>query len=258
MAVDVNDVYQTVLFIINKEQRGYMTPPEFNKVGAQVQQSIFEKYFEDLNFYLRSPVAASEYADRIKTLEEKIAAFEVSDDIEAQAIGEFLLAPNSTTAAKGTTDKVHRLGTLSYNSSLMGNPEIELQTSTVHELNHIKRSKLTAPTLTAPLYVLQSPNIAKVYPNTITKINAYYVKKPADPIWAFNIGTQGQYEYVAPGSPSNYPNSPDGSVHFEISDQDKTELVIGILLYAGVIIRDPQIVNVAEQAIRQEEITEKS
>ena len=140
----------------------------------------------------------------------------------------------------------------------MGNPEIELQTSTVHELNHIKRSKLTAPTLTAPLYVLQSPNIAKVYPNTITKINAYYVKKPADPIWAFSIGAQGQYVYKKQGVASDYPNSTTGSVNFEISDQDKTELVIGILLYAGVIIRDPQIVNVAEQAIRQEEITEKS
>ena len=46
MPVNVNDVYQTVLFILNKEQRGYMTPPEFNKVGAQVQNQIFEKYLK--------------------------------------------------------------------------------------------------------------------------------------------------------------------------------------------------------------------
>ena len=39
-------------------------------------------------------------------------------------------------------------------------------------------------------------------------------------------------------------------------NQDKTELIIGILLYAGVIVRDPSIVNVAADAIRQEEISE--
>ena len=33
MAINVNTVYQTVLLILNKEQRGYMTPLEFNKTG---------------------------------------------------------------------------------------------------------------------------------------------------------------------------------------------------------------------------------
>ena len=30
MAINVNTVYQTVLLILNKEQRGYITPDEFN------------------------------------------------------------------------------------------------------------------------------------------------------------------------------------------------------------------------------------
>ena len=44
MAVNVNVVYQTVLLILNKEQRGYITPQEFNDIGSQVQLEIFEKY----------------------------------------------------------------------------------------------------------------------------------------------------------------------------------------------------------------------
>ena len=55
MAVNVNTVYQTVLLILNKEQRGYMTPTEFNNVATQVQLEIFEKYFEDLNQQVRVP-----------------------------------------------------------------------------------------------------------------------------------------------------------------------------------------------------------
>ena len=55
MAVNVNTVYTTVLYILNKEQRGYMTPDEFNKVGQQVQLEIFESYFEELNQLQRQP-----------------------------------------------------------------------------------------------------------------------------------------------------------------------------------------------------------
>ena len=47
MAINVNTVYQTVLLILNKEQRGYITPTEFNSLGTQVQLEIFEKYFEE-------------------------------------------------------------------------------------------------------------------------------------------------------------------------------------------------------------------
>jgi len=43
MAINVDLVYKTVLLILNQQQRGYITPDEFNKVGNQVQQGIFEK-----------------------------------------------------------------------------------------------------------------------------------------------------------------------------------------------------------------------
>ena len=53
-----------------------MTPAEFNSLATQVQLEIFDKYFEDLNVFLRQPTNGSEYADRIKTVEEKISIFE--------------------------------------------------------------------------------------------------------------------------------------------------------------------------------------
>ena len=42
MAINVNTVYTTVLSILNKEQRGYIPPAEFNSLAVQVQQEIFE------------------------------------------------------------------------------------------------------------------------------------------------------------------------------------------------------------------------
>ena len=49
MAVSINDVYQKVQAIANKEQRGYVTPLEFNLLANQVQNDMFEQYFYDLN-----------------------------------------------------------------------------------------------------------------------------------------------------------------------------------------------------------------
>ena len=66
MAVNVDTVYKTVLYILNKEQRGYITPDEFNTLGTQVQLEIFEQYFEELNQQLRTPENDSEYANRVK------------------------------------------------------------------------------------------------------------------------------------------------------------------------------------------------
>ena len=80
MAINVNTVYQTVLMILNKEQRGYMTPTEFNKVATQVQLEIFEKYFDDLNQQLRVPQADTDYADRQENIDEKIAIFKTVGD----------------------------------------------------------------------------------------------------------------------------------------------------------------------------------
>ena len=75
MAISVDTVYKTVLLILNKEQRGYMTPDEFNKIGSQVQREIFEAYFEDLNQYTRMPQTDVDYANRLMNLNEKMNIF---------------------------------------------------------------------------------------------------------------------------------------------------------------------------------------
>ena len=75
MAINVDTVYKTVLLILNQQQRGYMTPDEFNKVGAQVQLNMFENYASDLNQQYRVAQNDTEYANRVKNINEKIDIF---------------------------------------------------------------------------------------------------------------------------------------------------------------------------------------
>ena len=76
MAVSVNRVYQKVLAILNKEQRGYLTPQEFNLFANQAQMDIFEQYFYDINQFSRMHGNDTEYSDMLNILNEKISVFE--------------------------------------------------------------------------------------------------------------------------------------------------------------------------------------
>ena len=76
--VNIDTVYQTVLALANKEQRGYITPQEFNLFANQAQMSIFEQYFYDLNQFIRVPGNDTAYSDVVNILEEKISLFEKS------------------------------------------------------------------------------------------------------------------------------------------------------------------------------------
>ena len=76
MAISVDTVYQRVLAILNKEQRGYLTPQEFNLFANQAQRDIFEQYFYDINQFSRLHGNDTEYSDMLNILNEKISIFE--------------------------------------------------------------------------------------------------------------------------------------------------------------------------------------
>ena len=76
MAVNIDTVYQRVLAIANKEQRGYITPQEFNLYANQAQMDIFEQYFYDLNALNRIPGNEYTYSDQVDIIQEKKYVFE--------------------------------------------------------------------------------------------------------------------------------------------------------------------------------------
>ena len=76
MAVNVDIVYKTVLLILNQQQRGYITPDEFNKVATQVQLTMFEAYAGDLNQQYRTLENDTEYGDILKNVEQQLEIFQ--------------------------------------------------------------------------------------------------------------------------------------------------------------------------------------
>jgi hypothetical protein len=250
MAINVNTVYTTVLSILNKEQRGYITPEEFNKLGTQVQLEIFENYFEDLNQQLRVPQTDSEYANRRKNIDNCISIFKTVGNTTYDTSGGYFLPPSD----------LHRIGTVIYKD------EKELQRVERNEFLNINLSPLTKPTTQFPVYLYEQTvqgtggaNTGETHifvkPTTITSasdITVSYIRKPNNVNWGYQqLGggtwTSGPYIY-----------NPATSTQFELDNTEQAEVILRILAYAGVVIRDPQIVQAASQAVQSEEVNSKS
>tara|TARA_R110000772_G_scaffold6421_1_gene22375 strand:+ start:1046 stop:2047 length:1002 start_codon:yes stop_codon:yes gene_type:complete len=82
--ININQVYKSVLVVLQQEKRGVLTPVEFNKVATQAQQEIFIEYFDELNQLLRQPQTSLAYADRYALLDEKIQIFKRIESLSTQ------------------------------------------------------------------------------------------------------------------------------------------------------------------------------
>lgn len=252
--INVNEVYRTVLLILNKEQRGFMTPDEFNNIADITQKEMVNNYFEDLNKFARVQQIDEEYGDRYLFTEQKLEPFQYIDTIN-------LPISNNIINLNSLTNEVYRLGVVTYTSdAIYPRESIEVKKVSAKELQKSLASKLTTPTLQYPVYGaaatapnsspgLGTPQSISIYPLSAIEstgvLTINYISV-IPPVWGYNIGSQGQYEY----------NS-GTSINFMLIPSEKTDLIIKILLYAGVIIRDPQIIQVAMQEEQKNELIEK-
>ena len=72
MAVSIDTVYQRVLTLANKEQRGYITPQEFNLLANQAQMEIFEQYFYEEKQAEKNLKNSTQFSNVDEMLDEKI------------------------------------------------------------------------------------------------------------------------------------------------------------------------------------------
>jgi len=160
MAVNVDTVYQRVLAIANKEQRGYITPQEFNLLANQAQMDIFEQYFYDISQHGRRPGNETEYSNVTDLLQEKLMPFQKRH--QQVTIG--------ATAGVGTlpTD-VYRLGTIVRLSGYLDPTTGEKTLSELSEKDYleINASPLTRPSTKRPVFVRDSATTIRIYPSDI-------------------------------------------------------------------------------------------
>jgi hypothetical protein len=232
--VSVDRIYQIVLAILNKENRGYMTPQEYNLLANQAQLEIFEQYFFDLGQYNRRGEINNEYANIVKNIKEKIDLFKIENEQISISDGKFKLP-----------ETLYRLGTVQSGTS--GN-EVEVEPIATNEFIYINKSKLTKPTATYPVYIREGEEIT-IHPSTISSdVVCSFVKKPKEVNWT--------YEEV--NGVALYNASAEDHQDFELHASEETNIVNKVLLYAGLTIKQPDIVQVADGKETKKITQEKS
>ena len=126
----------------------------------------------------------------------------------------------------------------------------EAEKVTHSKITMLNNSLLTRPNLTYPAFT-QNGDFAQIYPNTVDGIGqlvSQYIRFPFIPRWTYVDLTNGE------------PSFDEGAADyqdFELPNDDEVNLIMKILQYAGMSIREIQAVQFAGAEEQQSEQSEK-
>ena len=217
--ISVDTVYQRVLALANKEQRGYITPQEFNLFANQAQIAIFEQYFYDLDQAKRNiDNDETTLSDIPELIKNKLTGF-----TSVQIVTGGIFPPNYRTG------KIYINGQLA--EKVDYNESQNLIRSTFHRAG-LKKN---------PVYresSVDGQDIDAITHNGLdptASVTCEIITKPEEVIWGYVV-VAGRAQYNA-----------THSVNFQLHDAEETELVYKILEMAGITLNKPGLVQVADQ-----------
>ena len=222
----IDRVYQKVLAIANKEQRGYITPQEFNLFADKAQNEIFDNYFHGFKMAQRKPTDQMLYADEVEMLEEKLHPFHVDTTV-------------AVTAATLALPSIHKIISITRANGT------QLSQLNKTQITFTEGNPLTKAVLTRSVFVREDSGSLTIYPaassatwnldtnsdgqNDAEGFEVSYYSAPSTPNWG----------YVVAGEKALYNAST--SVNFQLHVGEEENLVSRILMLAGVTIQKPEI-----------------
>jgi len=238
--MSIDDIYRLVQVFSNKEQRGFITPSDFNLLIKQAELELFNKRLSVLN--------EKSTPNRVAGLSQEGLTPESSE----QDLTPFLLMGSS----KNTGNTSFSVTGLKENSfeipsnvlhlkEVFISPDEELSLSTnvpleivkPEDVNKVLRSSLVKPSMSYPIGLIQRSSSGKsrikVFPDEIRNIVYYYYGIPNSPRW----------DYVTIAGKPVY--NPSNSVQSNFNSRVHGELVIKVLEYLGVHLREAEVVQYA-------------
>lgn len=225
----INQVRNTVLTILNKENRGYVTPEQFNQYADYAQQLIFDNMF-------------AEYATMMQLKDGRRQSLDFGDRaaIDRYNIEQFVsttTTPASNSLYAKPTDLYHllRINMDSDNTLLEHLPS--------SKRFYIENNNVAGPSSLYPYYIEEGAKF-RVLPSTVNgDIKVTYIRRPKTPKWTYT--TVGE-------SPVYNPSASDHQ-DFEVAGEYQTNLIREILILAGLTIGEAAITQAAVGLDNQED-----
>ena len=227
MAVNINSVYQKVLAISNKEQRGYITPQEFNLLADRAQNEIYENYFHQAKNSNAKIKDDDTHTDSLEMIEAKLSSF--------------LKSETNTNISSG----IMTLPTDLYKLDIVKvgiNLATEVNKKEEHYITSLgETGSVLYPKTSRPIFTRVSSTTIRITPDpgNSTSCTVTYYKEPTTP----------SFGYVVVSEKALYNSNT--SVDFELASSEEEQLVSRILLLSGTIIKQPDIAQTGAAFLQQ-------
>lgn len=227
--ISVNKVRNTVLFLLNKSNRGSIGQSEFDSFCHLAQMDLFENLFYRLNKWTNNQTKKytnSEYADIVQNIQEQIDVFATYS-----TSGNFTYnSPNNVWSYLGN-DLYRTVGLTLINSTGKRRDIQEIHKG--YELNIASKEA----TNTYPIYTKIGVSY-RVFPTVPSgySLELFYIRVPKTPKWP----------YVLSGGNPVYNASASDLQDFELAEPMFPLLVAKIMGYCGVSIREQDVAAIAD------------
>lgn len=222
MAVSIDTVYQRVLALANKEQRGYITPQEFNLLANQAQMTIFESYFYTKNQRERLEDDSNNNSDSniSKLLDMKLRPFTSIAAMTSVGSGVWSYPANS-----------YQIGKIYHNNftcDMVSEDEFQRYFSSA-------RHSSVEPIYSWATSAAGDVKIAQDRTMVTSDVTCESVTKPSAVTWGYVV--------ISGNALLNSLTTTD----FELHDSEEDTLVNKILEMAGIVMNKPGLVQIATQ-----------
>ena len=246
--VSVQQVYDTLKDLANKDQKGFITPAVFNNFAGVAQINIYNELFQELvkaKQIQRQNFDPGRDKSVRKQVTEDLSVFIVSDLKLKSSDGVFFKPANlSKIISISSTDEdrpgiEYTSSTNSYNRKL-----VELVYD-AEKIDRILTSNLSTPTEDFPVALISDE--IEVFPSIISDVRMTYYRRPGsiDITDGTSYNRQPAYNEIVMGNLVAFDIS--NSYNFMLPPHYTTELVMEMAKLIGVRLRDPNLAGFAAQ-----------
>ena len=241
--ISINRVRNTVLHLLDKNNRGFISPEKFDSFCYLAQMDIFENLFYQYNKWLSNKskhLTGTEYADIPKNIKEQIDVFSAYS-----TTSNFTYNATSELWGYNGGDLYRNEGLSLKNAS--GKKIYVEEVSKGTEINNLINSKINMPTVTYPICV-KIGNGFRVYPTVSAgySLELFYIRVPKTPKWTYLNNS---------GNPLFNAGAGDRQ-DIELDESLFSLFIIKVMAYCGVSVQSQDVVAAAanaEQTIDQKQ-----
>jgi len=230
--VDIDTVYQKVLAFANKEQRGYITPQEFNLFASQAQLEIYEQYHYDVNHLeLKDSLNASN-SNVTDFTRQKLDVF--LKTIGPTAVLSFNVSGNAI-ALPSYIYRISRVEVNGYMAEYLDNNNFK---------DAITATGLLKPNAFRPVFTERGKQLRVNNGSNITSgIGLQYYRLPATVSWGYFVLSDSTNNNQ---SKALYDPQPSKTTHFELHPSEEAELVYKILKFSGISMAKQDVLQAGQ------------